>query len=177
MKRFASIGLLILVIFGGLFVYLNFFISSPTEVVREFCDAYDDSDVAGLVACCDPKTERTIDSILNLSENLTGIDFKSIIGISPLFGYEISDSDQKLEVSDVTVVAFSSNELSEEQQKMIFAIPGAGNLLGDTAVVQFTVNNTGTEQDDDRIVAQLTVEKYGSDGWRIPSDQSIEQVN
>lgn len=177
MKRFTSIGLLILLIFGGLFVYLNFLISSPVGVVREFCDAYDDSDITGLVACCDPKTERMIDSILNLSENLTDIDFKSLIELSPLLGYEISDSDQKLEVSDVTVVAFSSNELSEEQQKLIFAIPGAGNLLGDTAVVQFTVNNTGTEQEDDHVTAQLTVKKYGSDGWRIPSDQSIEQVS
>lgn len=170
MKRCAAIFILIGILFIGVKIYLTQFASSPAGVVESFFDAYNHSDINGMVSCMEPGTEQMVSGATDLAGSLLGVltgfdlDFGALVDIMPFFSDTGFDHTPQIPISDVRVISYTSAFSPELTDLLVNFMLEFINVIADTAVVSFQVE--GTE-------LQVDVINYGADGWRIPLDSAL----
>lgn len=171
-KRFIPIILLFAVLSGGLLVYLKQFSSSPERTVESFFAAYNTSDINGMVACMEPQTEQLVQGGTGIASSLFGaitgvdLDLGDLIDLMPLFANTEFDYTEEIFISDIHVISYTPIVDSEVITLLIDFMPDLVNVLAKDAVVGFRINGTD-------VTAQLEVNFYGNDGWRIPLDADL----
>lgn len=171
-KRFITVILLLALIGGVIFVYLKQFSSSPQKTVEHFFDAYNTSDINGMVACMEPQTEQLLQGSTGIASALFGaitgvdLDFGDLIDLMPLFANTSFDSSEEIFITDIQIISYTPIADSEIIPLLIHYMPDLVNVLAKDAVVEFRIEGTD-------VTAQLEVVFYGNDGWRIPLDADL----
>ena len=164
------------VLFGALSVYLNMFTSSPRGVVEQFYEAYNSSDINGMVACMEPGTEQIVSGGVDLTSSILGaitgvdLDLSALIDIMPLFADTSFDNTEQILIQNVHVVSYTPAFAPEITEPLIEIMPELVNILAEDAVVEFQIQGTD-------VIGQLEVSYYGNDGWRISLDSEMFSEN
>lgn len=86
-----------LVALFALTIFLTACTSGPSDVARDYMDAFSKGDMNGMVDCMDPDSAALIKGVAGIAASQFGLDADSFLGISPglfsimdaYFGYEI----------------------------------------------------------------------------------------
>lgn len=74
------LGALALII--TMFWYVFFRVGTPEETIKKYEKALNEMDIEAVIECCDSATQKTYNSVLGVTDSLTGLDTSSLLGMS-----------------------------------------------------------------------------------------------
>lgn len=171
-KRGMIAVIIIGVVIGGAWFYIDRKVSSPEKVVAQFFDAYNNADVNGMLDCMDPAAEEVFSAGADLMGSILGeitgfeLDLNALIGLAPVLADTAFDYTEHATVEDIRVVSYTPAYNPEWTEPLINFMPALISILAEEAVVEFRIAEADA-------IAHLEVFYYQGVGWRIPMDAEI----
>lgn len=171
-KRGIITVLIVGIAIGGVWFYFDRKVSSPEKVVTQFFNAYNNSDVNGMLDCMDPATEEIFSAGTDLMSSLLGeitgvdLDLNALLGLAPVLADTAFDYAEYITVEDIRIVSYTPIYNSDWIEVLIDFIPPLVSVLAEEVVVEFRVAEVDA-------IAHLELFYYQGAGWRIPMDAEL----
>lgn len=170
-----TIALVIFILVTAFSLYLKYFVSGPEDTVNAFFDAYNSSDINGMIECMDPTYQNAYSAMSDMAgslvSGLTGfdVDFGQLASLTPY----LAEAEGLLPDAELISVkiSYSGNKLAAFLAESPVNIIGIEKVLASdaTATVTFTLEGQTYTED-------LPLASYGWGDWRIEAFSLAEQL-
>lgn len=170
-----TIALIVGILVTAFSLYLKYFVNGPEDTINAFFEAYNSSDINGMIECMDPTYQNAYSAVSDIAGSLvsefTGfdVDFGQLADLAPY----LAEAEGLLPDAELISVdiSYSGNKLASFLAESPVNIIGIEKVLASdaTATITFTVEGQTYTED-------IPLATYGWGDWRIEAFSLAEQL-
>ncbi len=171
MNNFGPTLKLLIVVFAVfifLFIYSNFFVTKPDNVVEDLFSSVNRLDFNSVISCLDPTIEQAYIAAGNITGGLFGVNLVDVMELMPIMPHMSDITGQEFQETNFQVtikhVEINGQKVDGLFVNLLFVIDSFIDIYGDEAIVYADVHETETNIRGNLI---FHLKKFSDYGWRI----------